>query len=200
MKRLSESRFKTFDYAERSAIIVFSAAAVASVLVSSGIIIVGLYEIVIELVFYFRDAPSLINPNQPYPELGPGKAVMVAGIHLVELFLLAPLPYLVARATALFFEDSHLRGKGDAHAFITVKSLIATLLIGFIAAAIAADAIEGKLEAAPTLAAAAVMLVLVGYFLVLELVSKPRIDDTASNLKRQNDQNESKPFHDAPLL
>ncbi len=192
MQKMSKAKFNAFDFAERSAITVFGAAAVAAVLVSSAIGVVGLFEIVTELVFYFRDAPSLVDPDQPYPGFGPGKAVMVAGIHLVELFLLAPLPYLVARTTALFFQDSHLRGKDDAHAFLTVKSLMATLLIGFIAASIAADAIEGKLEAAPTLAAAAVMLVLVGYFLVLELVSKPRIDDTANDPKRQNNQLDAK--------
>ena len=192
MQRLSKSRFNTFDFAERFAISIFGAAAVAAVLVSAAIVVVGLFEIVTELVFYFRDAPSLFDSDQPYPEFGPVKAIMVAGIHLVELFLLAPLPYLVARTTALFFQDSHLRGKDDAHAFLTVKSLMATLLIGFIAASIAADAIEGSLEAAPTLGAAAVMLVLVGYFLVLELVSRPRIDDTVNDQRSQNNHLDAK--------
>ena len=181
MQQLPRSRFSIFDFAERFAVIAFGIGTVAAVFVSLGLILVGLLEIVTELVFYFRGAPSLIDPDQAYPELGPAKAVIVAGIHLVELFLLAPLPYLVARTTALFFVESHARGKDDAHAFHTVKSLIATLLIGLIAASIAADAIQGTLQASSTLAAASAMLVLVIYFLGLQIVSRPRTAETTSD-------------------
>ena len=181
MQQIPKSRLSIFDFAERFAVTAFGIGTVAAVFVSLALIFVGLFEIVTELVFYFRDASSFLNPNQPYPELGPAKAVIVAGIHLVELFLLAPLPYLVARTTALFFQDSHARGEEDAHAFHTVKSLIATLLIGLIAASIAADAIQGKLQASSTLAAASAMLVLVVYFLGLQLVSRPRSTESANN-------------------
>ncbi len=181
MQQLPKAQFSIFDFAERFAITTFGIGTVAAVFVSMALIFVGLFEIVTELVFYFRDTPSFFDPDQPYPDLGPAKAVIVAGIHLVELFLLAPLPYLVARTTALFFQDSHSRGQDDAHAFHTVKGLMATLLIGLIAASIAADAIQGKLQAASTLAAASVMLVLVIYFLGLQFVSRPRITEAASD-------------------
>lgn len=173
----TESRSDFFDLADRTAIKVFGAIAFAAVLVSLAFVIVGLFEILVELVFYFRSAPSLLDPEADYPTLGPAKAVMIAGLQLVELFLLAPLPYLIARTTALFFQESRNQGKEDVHAFLGVKSLVATLLIGFIAASIAADVIEGDLEAASAFAAATVMLVLVGYLLVLELASRPRPED-----------------------
>ncbi len=188
MQQLPKSQFSIFDFAERFAITTFGIGTVAAVFVSMALIFVGLFEIVTELVFYLRDAPNFLDPNQPYPELGPGKAVIVAGIHLVELFLLAPLPYLVARTTALFFQESHFRGKEDAHAFHTVKLLIATLLIGLIAASIAADSIEGDLQPLRTLAATSAMLVLVVYFLGMQFLSRPRADETASDTKSQDEQ------------
>ena len=181
MQLLPKSSLSIFGFAERFAITAFGIGTVAAAFVSLALVFVGLFEVVTELVFYFRSAPSLLDPDQPYPELGPAKAVIVAGMHLVELFLLAPLPYLVARTTTLYFQETHSRGTDDAHAFHTVKSLIATLLIGLIAASIAADAIQGKLQASSTLAAASVMLVLVIYFLGLHIVARPRVAGTAGD-------------------
>lgn len=161
IRKLDDTRESVYDYFDRVIAYAVLLAALGALLSMIALFVVGIYQVGYGVWNYVEHA---IFGQGEYSTL------TTKVIHGVELLILAPVPYLILGALRGYLvQASTPEADNAAHAeLLRVKAFIGGLLFALLATNATGAALEKALTLEVALGSAALMVVLVGYFWVLE--------------------------------